>query len=171
MNPQATTDIPAPPPPAPTDEVAVTPAPRKRSEFQAWWESERIVPWCAHIFGGAIRNIIAAGVTSFADFHRKLQNSMQLRIPEDQLRKWLTAMGEPYASLFSRRTLIRVDPATVSPPPTGMDARPASVPDDTPAEAAGEVTTIVDRPLVAGQRPPTPGFNLASPAYRATNGS
>lgn len=162
MNPQATTDTPLPPPPPPSDSVPATVAvARKRSEYPGWWEADAIMPWCSHIFGTVIKTIIGEGVTSFADLHRKLQERLKLRVPEEHLRKWLTGLGAPYDTLFTRRKFIQVDPAAVTPPPTNLAPAAPAVPDDEPD--AAEIETTVDRPLVAGQRPAAPVINLVSP--------
>lgn len=161
MNPPSTTNPPLTPPPTPEAPPPTPVVARRRSEYEAWWEAKSIIPWCAHIFRGPITEILNAGVSSFADFHRKLQAHLKMRIPEEQLREWLTEMGEPFATLFSRRTLIKLDAAAVQPPPTAMPVTPTAVPDDTPDPA--EIQTTNSRPLVAGPRPPAPVIDLRSP--------
>ncbi|MFN7301312.1 MAG: hypothetical protein ACK5U7_07575 [Bacteroidota bacterium] len=160
MNPQTSPIAPPPPPPPPPATLD-----KKRDERPIWHDLESFQGWAVHIFGALIRNIFANGVSSFAELHRKVQDELEARVPEDHLRRWLQAMGDPYANAFARRRVIKIDPVA----PTNLAPTPPTVPtaadDEAPEIEVPPATNPrpADPPLAPGQRPPQPVLEYTAP--------
>ena len=170
MNQQAPTN-PLPPAPPTADTPPISPVARKRSEYPAWWETAAFAPWGAHIFREPINAILTAGVSSFAEFHRNLQTKLQMRIPEEHLRAWLDAMGPSYSELFSRRRVIKLDPAAHTPPPTSIPVQNQMVIDEETLDM--EIQPVANPhpptpPLAPGQRPHVPTLTVSTSGVTAT---